>query len=438
MPGPDSNLTTGLAEISHGLDAQPQDLRIAGQCLLDWVGVTLAGWDTAPVRAVRAVAAAEGRTREVPMIGSSERLPARASALVHGTAAHALDFDDVHLRSRVHPSAPVLPVVWALGGGSTGRESALAFLAGVEVQSRLARAMGEGHYAAGWHNTATLGCFGAAAAAARLLGLDLAQTGAALGLAATMAAGLRASFGTPAKPLHAGRAAETGILAARLAQAGMTAAEDAIAGKGGYGLLTSDHVNVAAALAPRDMLEAQDIMFKFHASCYGTQAPIEAALRLKAGGMADRGPIHVEIEPQYVDVCCIPDPADGAQTRFSIRHCVALVLAGRNTMAESSFSDEAAADAELAALRQRVSVTGNPAIARANATIRAADNVPIHVDASRPERDLDLQEARLVEKFATLAEGRLPVGLPPIRVAAELLGLAGQARLRDLRERLAR
>ena len=387
--------------------------RIAAASLLDWIGVTLAGWRDPAAQAVIAEVEREGALPAATLIGSGGRVSARQAALANGTASHALDLDDVHLASRVHPSAPLWPALLAAGEeqDASGRDLVAAFVAGVEMQSRLAQMMGEDHYRRGWHNTATLGCFGAAAAVAHLARLDADGFARAIGVASVQAAGLRAAFATMSKPFQVGRAAENGLLAVRLAIRGMGGPRDVLDGEGSFGALFAAHRD-PLALDGSVPLACETIIYKFHASCYGTQAPIEAALRL-AERMPDAAALRtaeVVVEPQYLSVCNVPDPGSATECRFSIRHAVALALAGRDTMSQASFSVEAARDPVLAGLRSRITVIGDPSVARANACIHAQTThgpLTLEVDASRPEPDLDRQWLRVAAKFRTLAAGHL-------------------------------
>src|SRR5205814_1903781 len=152
------------------------------------------------------------------------------AALVNGTAAHALDFDDVSNSLGGHPSAPILPAIFALGEVLDrpekpvgGRDFITAYVAGFETETRIARGVHFHHYEKGWHPTATLGVFGAAAASCHLLGLDRAKTAQALAIAASLASGIKANFGTMTKPLHVGHTARNGLFAALLARDGFTA-----------------------------------------------------------------------------------------------------------------------------------------------------------------------------------------------------------------------
>lgn len=415
------NLTSRLAEHAIGLrfEAIPGDvLRIAGHAFLDWYSLALASYGDPTVTALAEHVCVGGLVPQATLIGRGVRVRASDAAMVNGTAGHLLDFDDAHLPSRVHPSVPLWPAVLGLSEwrAMSGKDLMLAYVAGVEVQSRLSRALGSGHYRLGWHSTATLGSFGATAACARLSGLDVQQCRHAFGLNASWAGGLRAQFGTSCKPLHAGHAAANGLLAAALAARGLAGQPDIFDRPDGYAALTTDTFQPEAAFAAPDHWEVRDIVFKYHASCYGTQAPIEAALRATAqrGSIGDFGRIEqidVVVETQYLSVCNIAEPRTGPESKFSLRHAVALALAGWDTLAEESFSPAACADPVLRALRAKVRVTGDDAMPRANARLRLfwSDGVECdaRVDASQAERNLARQEGRLRAKAARLLAPRL-------------------------------
>ena len=157
------------------------------------------------------------------IFGTSDHVDVLNAALINGTASHALDFDDCSNTLGGHPSAPILPALWAIAPGSSGKAFIAAYAAGFECETRLARAVNFHHYEKGWHPTATLGTFGSAAACAHLLALNVEQTATALALAASMASGIKANFGTMTKPFHVGHTTRNGLLAALLAKEGMTA-----------------------------------------------------------------------------------------------------------------------------------------------------------------------------------------------------------------------
>lgn len=434
-----TSLTEALARraLEPQLDAMPDDvLQIAAQALLDWYSLVLASRGDASTVALREWVEEGGGAPQAALIGSNTRCRIGDAALVNGTASHLLDFDDAHLPSRVHPSVPLWPAILALAEWRDLSGAALlaAFVAGVEVQSRLARAMGASHYSVGWHNTSTIGSIGATAAAARLLNLSVEQCMHAFGLAATQAGGLRASFGTPAKPLHAGRAASNGLFSAQMAERGYEGARDIFDRADGYPAVTAREFQPDRAFAQPEHWEVRDIVFKYHASCYGTQAPIDAVLA--AAEAFDRPvadaveSVAVTVETQYLSVCNVASPTTSAQAKFSIRHTVALALAGYDTLSEASFSPEACADPLLSALREKVSVTGCDAMSRANAEVvlklRNGRAHTTRADASVPERDLVRQEKRLREKSARLLAGH--VDASRIGALQDQLLWAGSAR----------
>src|SRR5258705_6430758 len=220
-------LADRIAEVSF--EALPHEaVATAKQGILDTVGVTLAGArddTTAVVTRTLRWTAGQGAAL---IFGGGESLDAMSAALINGTASHALDFDDCSNSLGGHPSAPILPALWAIAPGSSGKAFIAAYAAGVECETRLARAVNFHHYEKGWHPTATLGTFGSAAACSHLMGLDPEQTATALAIAASMASGIKANFGSMTKPFHIGHAARNGLCAALLAQEGMTAKLDAL------------------------------------------------------------------------------------------------------------------------------------------------------------------------------------------------------------------
>ncbi|MFI1294422.1 MmgE/PrpD family protein [Streptomyces sp. NPDC020792] len=247
-------------------------VEIAVDCILDAMAVALGASQDETVRLVARVADTGPCTR----LADGSSVGARSAALANATAVHALDFDDWLPAGGLHPSAPLLPAALAqaesappsASGEAAGRRLLTAYIAGFEAQARIGAAMAPGHYAAGFHPTATVGTFGAAAAVAHQLGLGPAATQRALGLAATQAAGLRAVIGTMGKPLQVGRAAETGLLAARLAAAGATAPADAVFGPRGFATTHSSTIDLTPAMVSfAEQWYLRDVLFKRHAAC---------------------------------------------------------------------------------------------------------------------------------------------------------------------------
>ncbi len=237
--------------IAHA--TMPAEIRaLAVQCMQDAIAVAMAGAEDELVRILRAELEEAGGTPQSTVWGASLRLPAGAAALLNGTMAHALDYDDVNLAMPGHPTVAILPAVMAPGEarGATGAEVMAAFVAGYETACRIGRVMAPGHYdVVGFHATGTVGTFGAAAGCAHLLGLDEEQTLHAIGIAATQAAGLKSMFGTMCKPLHAGKAAQNGLLAAKLAARGFVSRPDSLECLQGFARTHSPDFHPEAALA---------------------------------------------------------------------------------------------------------------------------------------------------------------------------------------------
>jgi 2-methylcitrate dehydratase PrpD len=404
--------TAALASRLTGLvwsDVTPEAATVAKQCLLDWLGVSIAALDEPLVRILMDEFAEGG---ESTIIGSGRRARLHDAVLINGACSHALDFDDVITAMNGHPTVPVAPVAIGLAEalGSTGREALLAFIAGVETECRVGRLMGPSHYAKGWHATATFGTFGAMAAAAKLLKLDDEQTRHAFGLAGTQAAGLKSVFGTMSKPLHAGKAAQNGLLAARLAARGFTSDTEILDSDQGFAAVQSTTVNRQAALAePGQLFYVTDALFKYHAACYLTHNAIEAAGRLRnANGFkpAEVDAVRVHVNPGHMGVCNIAEPRTGLECKFSLRMTTALALAGEDTFQESLFSDQTATRADLVALRRRVSVIPDAAGPGSTVEVELKDGRVLAetVDVARPVRDLGAQQAQIERKFRHLAE----------------------------------
>src|SRR5712691_5338464 len=282
-----ASVTRTLAERAAAVsyEALPEPVRaLARQCVLDYYGVALAGADDPLVAILLDEFLEAGGGEQAAIIGHPARLPVLAAALVNGAIGHALDYDDVNLAMPGHPSVAILPGLLALAEErrSSGREVIAAFVAGYETACRIGMALRPGHYNLGFHATGTVGVFGAAAACARLLGLDAAATAQALGIAGTQAAGLKSQFGTMCKPFHAGKAAQNGLLAARLAARGFSSRPDTIeCGQGFAATHGPDFAPEAALATPPGGFHLFGNLFKYHAACYLTHAPIECGRQLR-------------------------------------------------------------------------------------------------------------------------------------------------------------
>jgi 2-methylcitrate dehydratase PrpD len=321
----------------------------------------------------------------------------------------------VNLAMPGHPSVAILPALLALAEerGSSGAAVLTAFVAGYELQCRVGRIIAPGHYdVLGFHATATVGSFGAAAACAHLLQLDGERFVTALGIAGTQAAGLKSMFGTMCKPLHAGKAAYHGLLAAKLASRGLTSRTDVLECVQGFARTHSpDFHPERAQEVPAGEWYIRGNLFKYHAACYMTHAPIEAARKLRGqpGVMPDRlERIRLRLDEASDRICNIPRPRTGLEAKFSLRLTTAMGLVGVDTGRLSTYSEEVAADPVLVGLRDKVEFDFRHDMPNTLADLEVfltdGSRVTAQHDSGVPATDVVAQGKRLEEKFTSLVE----------------------------------
>lgn len=333
--------------------------------LFDWAACGIAGATEPEFKQFRGAQMTEDGPAHI--FGGGD-LGAASAALVNGTLSHALDYDDTHFAHIGHPSVAVLPAVIALAEtlDIPLTEAVDAATIGVEASVMVGVWLGRAHYQVGYHQTATAGAFGATLAAARLLRLDKVQTRHALGLCASMASGIKAQFGTMAKPLNAGLAARTGVEAALWAQAGMTAAADGLEGQNSFG--ATHHGEGAEVKLPRKEWQISAISHKFHACCHGLHAMLEALGGAKLDAEQIEA-IKIRTHPRWMSVCNIAAPKTGLEVKFSYTHTAAMTLLGHATGAIASFSDEIAQNKEICALRDKIEVVEDDSLSETQSLI---------------------------------------------------------------------
>lgn len=414
----DAHVTANFAGWTSTFDAQsitPSAQTWARHALLDWFGVTIAG-AREPLADIIAEEFTSGASGASTLIARGARAAPHDAALVNGTLSHALDYDDVNGLMGGHPTVPVASAVLALGEalGSSGRDVLAAFVAGYEVECRLGEMSGHDHYDRGWHATGTFGTFGAAAGAAHLMGLDADRTARALGIAASQASGLKINFGTMTKPLHAGKAAMNGLIAARLAARDFTARADAIEGPQGFVPTQVPNFKPMAVRAdPAQPFAVEENLFKYHAACYLTHSSIEAVRDLKRRhniGAEDVRSMTLHVDQGHLKVCCIPEPKTGLEIKFALTHLVGMALAGADTAALGTYSDENAVDPAYIAIRNRIQLDTKPLEGRArhgaDVTVELQDGRKLTIghNVGIPATDIAAQESKLIAKFHALAE----------------------------------
>jgi 2-methylcitrate dehydratase PrpD len=383
MPAITEDFCAALLRAARGPLSAPVE-RAARRSLLNVLGTAVSASGSAAVGVLLAAAGEAGGAGDVSVPGLARTLDPYWAALAIGTAAHLDDFDDTHLATVIHPGASTLATVMSLAPETapTGAAFLGAFAAGCEAQLRIGCAISPAHYDHGWHITGTCGVFGAAVAAAALLGLDAETTARALSLAATMTAGHREAFGTMTKPLHAGKAAANGVLAARLAAAGLGGPADPL-GAGGV-------LDVLAASVDRDALglgwpeghrwelelntiktypcgvvahPAMDAAIIAYPQLAELPVPADSTVRAEITG------VTVRCNPLVPELMGREQPEDGLESRFSARHGVAVgLLYGRAGVAE--FSDAVATAPEVARLRSLITLDADPAVPRDAAVLR--------------------------------------------------------------------
>jgi 2-methylcitrate dehydratase PrpD len=332
--------------------------------LLDTIGVTLAGsMEDAPRLAAKSLDLADGPAL---VLGTRRRVGPLDAALINGTASHALDFDDCNNTIGGHPSAPVLSALLPLAEqlGSSGEDFITAYVAGFEVETKLGLAVNFHHYTKGWHPTATLGTFGAAAACAKLFGLNAAQTATALALAASFASGIKANFGTMTKPLHVGHCARNGLYAARLASNEFTAnAHGAFEHKHGFldvfnGPGTYDLNRALTAWAhPLDIV-APGIAIKQYPCCGSTHPAVDCMLDLVSEHHPRPGDVEridAFVHTRRLEHTNRPNPNSELDAKFSLQYVMARALVDGH-VGVADFEGDAYLDPRVRTLLPRVHV----------------------------------------------------------------------------------
>lgn len=409
----------------EGLSAESVDT--SKRAIFDTIGVTLAGAaEPAPI-ATRVAVGDMAHSGTSAIFGTPYMTTPLDAALINGVASHALDFDDCSNTLGGHPSAPIVPALWALAEetGAGGKAFIAAYVAGFETETRIGRAVNFHHYEKGWHPTSTLGVFGSAAACAHLMQLDVEPTAAALALAATMSSGMKANFGTMAKPYHVGHCARNGLLAARLARAGMTANPEALTHPQGFFALYNGAGNYAAEKAldnwgePLDIVET-GVAFKRHPCCASTHPAIDAllALRRKHGfGADDVQHILSWTHPRRLNHTNRPNPVSGLDGKFSVQYALARALLD-GIVSLDHFSDVAVSDGAPRAIMQRITAEPHPDARMdttehffAEVTVTLKDGTALRHRVERPvgrDRNHPLPEGALEAKFDDCARRTLP------------------------------
>jgi 2-methylcitrate dehydratase PrpD len=434
MTGATETIASFIAAAS--LADMPRDApEKAAKAIADTFAVMLAGSGSELAEPLLRYAGAGHERGPIPLLGTGLTAAPETAALVNGTFAHALDYDDVLAIMPAHPSAVILAAALASLNGRrvSGRSFIEAYIVGVEVGGRIGLGITQGHYRRGFHATGTLALFSAMSALAKLHGLDVAATREAFGIAASMSSGLRRNFGTMTKPLHTGIAARSALTALRLVQSGFTAAPDILEAPSGffstYGVEESDPAAAASGLGRPYIIEEPGLALKKFPCCYATHRAIDGLLALRERLAFDAASVErivCRVPPGGMRVLTYPRPATGLEGKFSLPYALAAgALDGRCVL--GTFTDAAVRRKEIDVLYPRIHAgedpscrgddpqfemrsSGSRGFVEVEVTLRdgRADRVRVDKAPGSPGRDLGWDEIRVKFMDCARHSGRTP------------------------------
>ena len=389
-------------------DIPPEVFRLAQGFVLDGLGVIVAGSTEKGSRILHNYIRQMGGSAEATVIGPRFAAPAPKAALANGASGHAMDYDDTQLSTSkegvygllTHPTIPVLSAVLAVGEKEriSGKEMLLAYILGVEVECRIADAINPRHYQAGFHSTATIGGLGAAMAVGKLLGLKKEALARTLGLAASMASGLRENFGTMTKPLHAGRAAENGVTAAQLAERGFTSATNIIEAKRGlFNAMAGggDDSKILGRLGNPYFMQEPGISIKPYPSgslSHPAQDVILELVKKHDLRAAQIDTVEVGTNSNVPNALIYPMPTTSLEGKFSIPFCMAIAILERKA-GIAQFTDRKVRQPAVVELMKRVTLYVD------------AELEALGFDQVRSRVRVKLKDGRTVEGRADVAKG---------------------------------
>ena len=402
-------------------DLPPTAVHMVKRCLLAWLGNAIAASRDPSASILLEALENVGGSQQATVVGKGRRSSVLHAALINGYLSHFLDFDDTHVPTVLHPTSPVMPAAMALAESRrlSGKHLISAFALGVDIETRIAMAICPSHYEAGWHVTGTVGPLGAAAAAGVLLGLNSQQLLWAFGLAAAMPVGLRENFGTMGKAFHPGMAAHNGLLAATLAEKGLTASENILEGPNGYLRAMSAAPNpevIARDLGMRYYIN--DVSFKPYACGVVNHPLIDGVLQLRLAYSIRAEDVttidaRMSATQPVPQLAANPQPETGLSGKFSLAHCSAVALTD-GAAGPLQFTDERATDPTIRDIRAkfRVELDKNMGEHEAHVAIilKGGQRVEVYVTHATGTPENPMSDAALETKFRNAVDEILPRG----------------------------
>lgn len=355
---------------------------------------------------------AEGSKPRASIWAAGVKTSLQNAALANGYLSHLEDYDDTHFPTVLHPSAPAVPAAFAIAEerGISGRDFLAAVALGIETSCRLSMAVHPWHYDEGWHITGTFGVFGAIVAAGKMLGLDTDRMVAAYGIGGTQAAGVREVFGSMTKPMHAGRAAMTGVNAGLLAASGFTSTTTMLEGRRGYVAVASGQSDLSRATnALGQHWELRNNGLKPYACGVVAHASIDAAVIARNGGALDTDSIEridVDVHPLVLELMNRAEPRVGLEGKFSVQHAITAGLID-GAAHPAQFSDAKVNDPKFVALRAKVNLIRTDGFeeeeARLRLVLKDGSVIEQYVQHCTGSPHNPMSDAVLNDKFMALA-----------------------------------
>ena len=428
--------------VETDVEALPERLLHEGKrCLINYLAVSLYASADPSLNILLDVFREEGGNGSASVVGAGVRTSMQNAALANGYLAHLEDYDDTHFPTIIHPSAPTFPASLAVAErvGADGRSALAASVLGMEVTCRIGMSVHPAHYDEGWHITGTCGVFGAAAAAGRLMGMDAGHMAHALGVAGAQASGLRVSFGSMTKPLHPGRSAQSGVLAALLASRGFTSTTEILEGRRGFAEVYSAESDLDRATdGLGEQWELYQNGLKPYACGVVNHPLIDAMVRFRDGhGVTSDAvaEVRAKVHPLVLELVDRPHPNAGLEGKFSYQHSMAVGLVDGAAF-PAQYTNARVTDPEITRLRDKITATVDVAQEEGSAEVtllltdgRELTEVVEHATGT-PENPMT--DAQLEDKFRSLA-GRV---LSEAQIESALSHLWALEEVEDMREML--